>query len=124
MTTAAESDEALCLRLRDLALVDLDALVAGLPGTEVVAAYADDVANALEEARTRVTALRATLGGADPLNVLELPARRRASEAGTNGAERIRARLVTQAEAARSLARVADLAAALVPKLFEADRRR
>jgi len=31
---------------------------------------------------------------------------------------------VAQAEAARALARLADLASALVPKLFEADRRR
>ena len=124
MTAAPDTDEALCLRLRDLALVDLDALVAGLPSGELVGAYADDVADALREARTRIAALRGTFSGADPLNVVDVPARQRGSEAGSAGADRVRTRLVAQAEAARCLARLADLTAALVPRLFEADRRR
>lgn len=118
-----DPDEALSTRLRDLSLVELDALVAGeRPG--LVAAYADDVADALREARTRIAALRAQLGGADPLGVLDASAGRRGSDAGLAGADRIRARLAAQAEAARALARLADLASALVPRLFEADRRR
>jgi hypothetical protein len=120
---APEPDEALSTRLRDLALVELDALVAGdRPG--LIAAYADDVAAALRAARARIAALRAQLGGAAPLGVLDAAARQRASDAGTAGADRIRARLAAQAEAARALARLADLASALVPRLFEADRRR
>jgi hypothetical protein len=122
-----DPDEALSTRLRDLALVELDALAAGLDGAAaqpLVAAFADDVADALREARTRIAALRAAFGGADPLNVLDVPSRQRASDAGQAGAERVRARLVAQAEAARALARLGELAAALVPKLFEADRRR
>jgi hypothetical protein len=115
-------DEALSARLRDLALVELEALVAGK--AELVTAFADDVADALREARTRIVALRAQLGGADPLAVLDTTVRQRASDAGTAGAERVRTRLAVQADAARALARLADLAAALVPKLFEADRRR
>ena len=120
-------DELLCTRLRDLSLVDLDAFVAGLDSqraNELVGAYSDDVADALREARTRIAALRSTFAGADPLNVLDTTAKQRASEAGTAGAEKVRARLIAQAEAARTLARLADMAAGLLPKLFEADRRR
>ena len=120
---APDLDEALSTRLRDLALVELDALIAGeRPG--LIGVYADDVADALREARTRIGALRGQLGGADPLVVLDASGRQRASDAGIAGADRVRARLAAQAEAARALARLADLASALVPKLFEADRRR
>ena len=120
---AVVHDEALSTRLRDLALVELDALAIGGRGA-LVAVFADDVADALREARTRIATLRAQLGGADPLNVLDVTVRQRASDAGIAGAERVRTRLSAQADAARSLARLTDLAAALVPKLFEADRRR
>lgn len=118
-----DADEALSTRLRDLALVDLDALVLG-GGADLLGTFADDVADALAEARTRIAALRAQLGGADPLNILDVSVRQRASDAGATGAGRVRERLASQADAARSLARLAELAAALVPKLFEADRRR
>lgn len=118
-----DPDEALSTRLRDLALVELDALAAG-DRPDLIAAYADDVADALREARARIAALRAQLGGADPLGVLDAGARQRSSDAAAQGADRIRTRLAAQADAARALARLADLASALVPKLFEADRRR
>lgn len=124
MTGDARSpDETLAARLRDLALVELDALAGG-DRADLVAAYADDVADALGEARARIATLRGQLGGADPLNVLDATSRQRSSEAGVAGAERSRGRLVAQADAARALARLADLAAALVPRLFEAERRR
>ena len=122
-SSAVDQDEALSMRLRDLALVELDALAIGGRGN-LVAVFADDVADALREARTRIAALRAQVGGADPLSVLDVTVRQRASDAGIAGAERVRTRLIAQAEAARSLARLTALAAALVPKLFEADRRR
>ncbi len=124
---APDPDEALSVRLRDLALVDLDALCVGLDGdrgAQMAAAYADDIADALREARARIAALRQQLGGPDPLNVLDLQARQRASDTAHAGAVRTREKLGGQAEAARALARLADLAAGLVPKLFEADRRR
>lgn len=121
--TAPDLDEALSTRLRDLALVDLDALVVG-GRQDLVGPFADDVADALREARARIAALRTQLGGADPLNVLDLAGRQRATDSATAGAARVREKLVSQADAARALARLADLAAALVPKLFEADRRR
>lgn len=122
-----DPDEALSTRLRDLALVDLDALTVGLDGeagARLAGAYADDVADALREARARIAALRAALGGPDPLNVLDLAARQRASDTAHAGAVRVREKLGAQAESARALARLADLAAGLVPRLFEADRRR
>lgn len=119
----SDADEALSARLRDLALVEIDALLAGERAQELTSAFADDVADALREARTRIAALRAQLGGADPLAVLDVSARQRASDAGAAGVDRIRARLAAQAEAARALARLADLACGLIPKLFEANRR-
>ena len=125
--TAPDPDEALSTRLRDLALVDVDALIVGLDGArgqELAAAYADDCADALREARTRLAALRKELAGPDPLNVLEIAARQRASDAGHAGVVRVNDRLRAQAEAARAFARLADLSAGLVGKLFEADRRR
>jgi hypothetical protein len=124
---ALDPDEVLSTRLRDLALVDLDALAVGLDGArgqEIAGAYADDVADALREARVRLAALRKELAGPDPLNVLDLTARQRASDAGHAGAVRLQDKLVGQSEAARAFARLAALTAALVPKLFEADRRR
>jgi hypothetical protein len=121
---ALDVDEALSTRLRDLALVEIDALIQGDRTQELVAAFADDVADALREARARIAALRSQLGGADPLSVLDVTTRQRASDAGAAGVERIRARLAAQADASRALARLADLAAGLIPKLFEADRRR
>ena len=124
---APDPDELLSTRLRDLALVDLDALTVGLDGERgqaLVAAYADDCADALREARARLAALRKELAGPDPLNVLDITARQRASDAGHAGAARVTDRLVGQAEAARAFARLAELAGGLVGKLFEADRRR
>jgi hypothetical protein len=120
----SDLDEALSTRLRDLALVEIDALLIGAGAQDLIAAFADDVADALREARVRIAALRAQLGGADPLAVLDVSTRQRASDAGAAGVDRIRARLATQADASRSLARLTDLAANLLPKLFEADRRR
>jgi hypothetical protein len=124
---ATDPDEALSTRLRDLALVELDALTAGLDGAaaqRLVAVFADDCADALREARARIAALRKELSGPDPLHVLDLASRQRASDAGQAGAARVAYRLTSQAEAARVFARLADLTAALTPRLFEADRRR
>jgi hypothetical protein len=123
----ADADEALSTRLRDLSLVDLDALTVGLDGARaqaLAAAFADDCADALREARGRMMALKKELAGPDPLNVLDLQARQRASDAGQAGAARTTDRLRAQGEAGRALSRLADLTAGLVPKLFEADRRR
>ncbi len=124
-SSSIDPDEALSMRLRDLTLVDLDALTVGARDPqELVGAFADDVADALREARARITVLRGALCGPDPLGVLDLPVRQRASDTAAAGAQRVRDKLATQADAARSLARLSELAANLTPKLFEADRRR
>ena len=89
----ADPDESLSTRLRDLALVEVDALTAGLDSAAaqaLIAAFADDVADALREARTRIATLRQALAGPDPLNVLETTPRQRASDAGIAGAERVK----------------------------------
>jgi hypothetical protein len=124
---ANELDDALSARLRDLALVELDALTLGLDdarAASLVAAYADDCVAALREARTRIATLRGELGGADPLTLLDLAPRQRASDAGVAGAQRARDRLLVQAEAARAAARLQELAGGMLEKLFAAERRR
>jgi hypothetical protein len=123
-THAFDADEALSARLRDLSLVEIDALLIGDRAQDLIAAFADDIADALREARVRISALRSQLGGADPLSILDTTTRQRASDSAAAGVDRIRARLSTQADACRALARLADLAGNLIPKLFEADRRR
>ncbi|MGE0550088.1 MAG: hypothetical protein AB7O24_23030 [Kofleriaceae bacterium] len=125
MTASGDRDEALAARLRDLSLVDLDALTAGSADPRaLVSAFADDVADALHAARNRMAEYRAALGGTDPLIVVDTTARQRGSEAGGSAGARTQGRLRAQAEAARSLARLSELASGLAPKLFEADRRR
>lgn len=124
---ALDGDDELASRLRDLALVEIDALTAGLAATDaqvIVAEFADDVAEALREARTRIASLRQVLSGSDPLKVLDLPVRQRASDVAQSGAAQVRNQLGEHAEAARALAKLAALTSGLIGKLFEADRRR
>jgi hypothetical protein len=120
-------DDALLMRLRDLSLVDLDALLAGTSGDEyadLVVTYALDLEDALRAARTRALDLVRTLGGADPLAQLDTSPAARARDGGREAAERTARRLTARAQAARALARLDDLTAGLYPKLIEADRRR
>ncbi|MGE3544999.1 MAG: hypothetical protein AB7L28_13755 [Kofleriaceae bacterium] len=120
-----DRDETLAARLRDLSLVDLDVLVTASPDSRaLLTAYADDVADALRAARGRMSEYRAALGGPDPLIVVDTSPTQRGSEDGGPAATRAQGRLRAQAEAARSLARLSELASKLAPKLFEADRRR
>ena len=115
------------MRLRDLSLVDLDALLAGVSGdeyAELVVTYALDLEDALRAARARAGELMRVLGGADPLALLDAPPASRARDGGREAAEKTARRLTARAEAARALGRVDDLTAALYPKLIEADRRR
>lgn len=126
-SASPEPDEALATRLRDLALVELDALTSGISSDDaqaLTAEFADDVADALRHARLRIAALRHELEGPDPLKVVDLPSRQRASETAQSGLERIRTQLIQQAEAGRALAKLAELASSLVGKLAEADRRK
>ena len=120
-------DDALLMRLRDLSLVDLDALLAGTGGDEyadLVATYALDLEDALRAARTRAGELMRVIGGADPLAPLDASAAVRARDGGREAADRTAHRLMARAQAARALGRLDDLTASLYPKLIEADRRR
>lgn len=120
-------DDALLMRLRDLSLVDLDALLAGAAGDEyadLVVTYAQDLEDALRAARARATEHLRVLAGADPLATLDATPTSRAKDGGREAADRTARRLTARAQAARSLGRLDDLAASLYPKLIEADRRR
>jgi hypothetical protein len=120
-------DDALLMRLRDLTLVDLDALLAGTGGdayAELVVTFALDLEDALRSARSRAGELMRLLAGADPLAQLDASPAARARDGGREAAERTAKRLTARAHAARALGRLDDLTAALYPKLIEADRRR
>jgi len=120
-------DEALLTRLRDLALVDLDALLAGAQGeqyAQLLVAHAEDVEDALRAARGRMTELVRAVSSTDPLALLDAGYATRARDGGREAAERVARRLAGRAQACRALARLDDLAANLFPRLVEADRRR
>lgn len=122
------SDEPLLARLRDLALVDVEALLAGVPAERhgaLLRAHAGDLADALGEARQRARELMtAVAAGPDPLALLEAGAIARAREGGLAASERAARRLSARAEECRALARLYDLTAHLLPRLLEVDRRR
>ncbi len=120
-------DDALIMRLRDLALVDLDALLAGTDGeayTQLLLTHAEDLEDALRTARARAAELTKLVVGADPLVLLDSGFATRARDGGREAAERTARRLAARAQACRALARLDDLAAGLYPRLVEADRRR
>jgi hypothetical protein len=120
-------DEARLTRLRDLALVDLDALLAGVSGepyAQLLIAHAEDVEDALRAARSRMAELAKVVTGADPLSLLDTGYAVRARDGGREAAERVARRLSGRAQSCRALARLDDQAANLVPRLVEADRRR
>jgi hypothetical protein len=123
---AGTVDAPLLLRLRDLGLVDLDAL-AGAEAADLtlVEAFAEDVEHALEQARRRMAELEAAAArGPEPLSAVRAGAEVRGREAGAEAAARLARRLESRAQTRRLLARYDDLVARLVPRLFEADRRR
>jgi len=120
-------DEQLLTRLRDLSLVDIDALLAGVQGEQyatLLVTYAEDVEDALKQARARQAELARTVVGADPMALLDAPFTVRAKDGGREAAEKVGRRLAARAAACRALARLDDLASALFPRLLEADRRR
>jgi hypothetical protein len=120
-------DEQLLTRLRDLSLVDLDALLVGTEGARYSAlldTYAEDLIDALQHARRRAAELLDVARGADPLALVDASPEARARDGGREAAERMTVRLSERAAACRALARVDDLVGQLIPRLFEADRRR
>lgn len=123
----SHEDDALIMRLRDLALVDLDALLSGADGdayAQLLVTHAEDLEDALRSARARAAELTKTIAGADPLILLDQTFSVRARDGGREAAERTARRLAARAAACRALARLDDLSAGLYPRLVEADRRR
>jgi hypothetical protein len=117
--------EPVLTRLRDLGLVDVDALLAGVGGDDyrtLLVAYRDDLVDALRVARERARELARHLGG-DPLQLLDAPPASRARDGGREAADRAAAQLQRRAAACRAMARLDDLVARVYPRLFEADRR-
>jgi hypothetical protein len=117
--------EPLLTRLRDLGLVDLDALLAGIGGDDyrtLLVAYRDDLVDALAVARDRGRELGKELAG-DPLALLDAAPAVRARDGGREAAEKAAHQLERRAAAGRALARLDDLVARVYPRLFEADRR-
>lgn len=120
------SDEPLLTRLRDLALVDLDALLLGTTGEHyqrLLTSYGEDLEDALRSARARAADLQRLIA-TDPLTLLDAPFATRARDGGREAAERGAKRLTQRAQAARALARIDDLTTGLFARLLEADRRR
>jgi len=120
------TDEPLLTRLRDLALVDLDALLLGAEGEHyqrLLTSYGEDLEDALRTARARAAELQ-KLVAADPLTLLDAPYTTRARDGGRDAADRAARRLTQRAQAARALARIDDLTCGLFARLLEADRRR
>jgi hypothetical protein len=113
-------------RLRDLALVEIDTLLARLPEDEardVLIAYLADLEDALLAARTAIREGHAALGaGGDPLGVLEHGPERRAS-AGDAAVIDASMKLAQRAAFRRELARLEEVVRAVLPRLLEADRR-
>lgn len=125
--TEIVDDDALVMRLRDLALVDVDALLAGVTGEAyftLLAAHAEDLEDALRAARTRAAELVKAITVGDPLVMIDAGAAARARDGGREAAERVTRRLAARAQAGRALARLDDLAAGLYPRLVDVDRRR
>lgn len=124
---AGAADELLLLRLRDLSLVELEALLGADPARDraLLEAFAEDIEHALEQARLRMAELEAGAGrGPEPLASVRVGAAARGRGAGADAAARLARRLLARAETRRLLARYDELLARLVPRLFEADRRR
>jgi hypothetical protein len=123
-----DGDDLLLGRLRQLSLIDLEALAFGAGAEqrgELVAAYADDLADALVHARQRMAELvKSIASGPDPLQLASAPAEVRARGGAGEAASRLAGRLADRAEACRQLARLDDACALLLPKLVEVDKKR
>ena len=117
--------EPVLTRLRDLGLVDVDALLAGVGGDDyrtLLVAFRDDLVDALRVARERRGELAKHVSG-DPLQLLDATPATRARDGGREIAARAAAQLQRRAAACRAMARLDDLVARVYPRLFEADRR-
>jgi len=123
-----DGDDRLLGRLRQLALIELEALTFGAAGElrgELVAAYADDLADALERARARMAELvKSIASGPDPLQLASAPPEVRARGGAGEAASRLAARLAERADACRQLARLDEACSVLLPRLVDVEKKR
>lgn len=118
------ADAALLARLRELAAIDVDALVGhGPDAAEALETFVDDLRDALTAARTAIAALSAESKGPDPLLYLDAPAAARTSEKGREALALARQRMAARAEASRRAAVLTEAAAALLDTFGQAERR-
>lgn len=127
MSSPGAGDEELLGRLADLALVEPDALVAGVDGDQAAAlleAFAGDLVDALSAARARAAELAQEIaGGTDPLSLVAATREVRVRDGGHAAEERAVARLAERQQAAALLCRLDRVAARVIPRLFEVERR-
>jgi hypothetical protein len=122
-SSGESADEVLIRRLSQLALVDLDALVAG--AAEAVArrlllTHAEELQHALGVVRERTRALRSEIGaGVEPLDLAFAAGGARHSARASDAAQRASERLGERSRAARALSRLDAAAAPVLPRLFE-----
>jgi hypothetical protein len=116
----------LLARLEDLALVEVDTLIAGLDeaaAAEMLGALVGDLEHALGEARDVIReAHGAFTGGADPLGLLDHGPEAR-SQGGETAIAEASARLAERAAARHEIARLEEIVRAVLPRLLQADRR-
>jgi len=123
------SDELLLDRLRQLSLVEPDTLLAGTTGQarlDLLASFADDLADALRRARDRMAELLAEIArGPDPLAMIDIDPMRRAQDGRAADAARRQAdRLHARSSRCHDLARLANASAQLLPRLVALDHKR
>ena len=114
-------------RWREIAAVDPQVLLLGVVGAEreeMALALVDDLQDALLEIRQNRRELldQMTIANEDALSFVEAPPLLRTKDGGHELAKRAQSGLLAHAAKARQVARLDELAAAIVPRLFEADR--
>lgn len=118
-------DGTLVERLRDLALVEVDALLAGVPEDErsaLLAAHVADLEDALTRARDGMNQAMTNLAR-EQMAWISWPGAKRAGDDGAEAARQSAESLVERARLAREAAALAEAAARVVPRLVAADRR-
>jgi hypothetical protein len=123
---APHSDSALLARLRDLALVEIDSLLAhaGDQLAVLLAAYIEDLEDALGTARRRMRELARSADRPEALAFIEMPSERRARDANELAMPATARKLREQTDACRMLMQLGEGVSRVLPRLVEADRRK
>jgi hypothetical protein len=124
----ADASARLLVRLHELSLLEIDALLAGVPASaqaDVLAALADDLLDALFAARRRAAELsRRVARGPEPLLALDAPASARAAGGAAAFVDRVCGAAASRARACRELARLDGAVQLVIPRLADVERLR